>query len=109
LSIGGCDPLDMAYIRALRDAAETTHAQLISDHVCWTGIDGVDTHELLPLPRTEATLRHVVDRVRQVQESLGRALVLENPSTYVDFGGASMPEPEFLARIAENSGCGILL
>jgi uncharacterized protein (UPF0276 family) len=109
LSIGSADPLDRAYLRELRDLAERVRAAWIGDHVCWTGVGGRTSHELLPLPYTEAALAHVVARTREVQDFLGRPLVLENPSTYATFRSSTMEEPEFLARLAEEADCALLL
>jgi uncharacterized protein (UPF0276 family) len=109
MSIGDTDPLDMHYLGRLRKLAEDIGARWVSDHVCWTGVTGVNTHELLPIPFTEEALRHVVRRVRVVQDVLERPLVLENPSTYAAFAHATMPEWEFLARLSEESGCRLLL
>jgi uncharacterized protein (UPF0276 family) len=109
LSIGSTDPLDRAYLRRLRALAARCDAAWVSDHLCWTGVAGRNTHDLLPLPYTEESLRHVVRRVRAVQEILERPLVLENPSSYVEFTSSSMPEWEFLARVAEEADCGLLL
>lgn len=109
LSIGGCDPLDRGYLRELKALAERTRALWVGDHVCWTGLGGVNAHELLPLPYTEASLRHVVARVRAAQELLERPLVLENPSTYAAFRGSTLGEMEFLGRLAEEADCALLL
>jgi uncharacterized protein (UPF0276 family) len=112
LSIGSTDPLDRAYLTELRTLRDRTGARWVSDHLCWTGVAGRNTHDLLPLPYTEEALRHVADRVRAVQDFLGAPLALENPSTYVEHaGGASrtMPEWEFLARLAEAADCALLL
>ncbi|WUI01071.1 DUF692 domain-containing protein [Spirillospora sp. NBC_00431] len=109
LSIGSTDPLDFAYLSRLRDLADAVKARLVSDHVCWTGVMGRNTHDLLPLPFTEAALAHVTGRVRIVQEYLGRRLVLENPSTYVGFTASTMSEQEFMTRLAEDADCGLLL
>jgi hypothetical protein len=109
LSIGSTDPLDRAYLQGLRDLAERARAVWVSDHLCWTGVGGVNTHDLLPMPLTEAALDHVAGRVRTVQDWLGRPLVLENPSSYLEFRASQMPEWEFLGRLAELTGCGLLL
>jgi uncharacterized protein (UPF0276 family) len=109
LSIGSADPLDAAYLDKLAELAERVKPVWISDHLCWTGIAGFNSHDLLPMPLTEASLAHVTARVLQVQDRLGRPLVLENPSTYLQFTGAQMPEWEYLGRLAEDSGCGLLL
>jgi uncharacterized protein (UPF0276 family) len=109
LSIGSSEALDMGYLAKLRALARELRPAWVSDHLCWTGAASLNSHDLLPLPLDEACLRHVAARVRQVQDYLGRPLVLENPSTYVAFAGSCMPEPEFLGRLAEDTGCGLLL
>jgi uncharacterized protein (UPF0276 family) len=109
MSIGSTDPLDLHYLGRLRMLAEDVGARWISDHVCWTGVAGVNTHELLPVPFTEESLRHIARRVHVVQDVLERPLVLENPSTYAAFAHSTMTEWEFLARLCEESGCRLLL
>jgi uncharacterized protein len=109
LSIGSTDSIDGVYLSELRALRDRTGARWVSDHLCWTGVAGRNTHDLLPMPYTEEALAHVVQRVRYVQNFLGAPLALENPSTYVEFGGASMHEWEFLARLAEEADCAILL
>jgi uncharacterized protein (UPF0276 family) len=109
LSIGSTDPLNFDYLGRLRALARGVNARWVSDHLCWTGVASRNTHDLLPLPLNEDTLRHVAGRVRTVQEFLERPLVLENPSTYVGFAASTMPEWEFLTRLAEDTGCGLLL
>jgi uncharacterized protein (UPF0276 family) len=109
LSIGSTDPLDRAYLGELRSLRDRTKALWVSDHLCWTGVAGKNTHDLLPMPYTEEALAHVAGRVRAVQDFLGAPLALENPSTYAEFGGAGMREWEFLARLAEEADCAILL
>jgi len=109
LSIGSTDPLNFDYLRKLRDLAKATKALWISDHVCWTGVAGRNAHDLLPIPYTEQALRHVIERVRAVQDFLERPLVLENPSSYVTFADSTMPEWEFLTRMADATSCGLLL
>jgi uncharacterized protein (UPF0276 family) len=109
LSIGSVEPLDRGYLRELKTLAQRLQPAWISDHLCWTGVNGRNTHDLLPLPLTSACLVHVAERVRAVQDWLGRPIVLENPSTYLEFCSSHMPEQEFLARLAEDTGCGLLL
>jgi uncharacterized protein (UPF0276 family) len=109
LSIGSVDPLDMDYLSKLKALADTVEPALISDHLCWTGVHGRNAHDLLPLPMTEETVDHVAGRVRQVQDFLGRQILLENTSTYVTFEEDEMPEWEFLTEIVTRADCGILL
>ncbi len=109
LSIGSSDPLNFDYLDRLKSLAQRVQARWVSDHLCWTGVAGHNTHDLLPLPLNEQTLAHVVDRVRIVQDVLERPLVLENPSSYVTFACSTMPEWEFLSRMTEETGCGLLL
>jgi len=109
LSIGGTDPLDRAYLASLRGLIDRIAPALVTDHLCWTGVDGRSLHDLLPLPYTEETLHRVATRVRRVQDALGRRIALENPSTYVAFRHSTMAEWEFLAALAEDADCGILL
>ena len=109
LSIGSTDPLNLDYLDQLASLSLRLGARWVSDHVCWTGVAGRNTHDLLPLPYTEPVLRHVAARVREVSDRLGRPLVLENPSTYAAFCGATMSEAEFLSRLAEEGDCGLLL
>ncbi|HEX4145531.1 MAG TPA: DUF692 domain-containing protein [Pirellulales bacterium] len=109
LSIGSSDPLDFAYLAKLKRLADSVKAHWVSDHVCWTGVAGINAHDLLPLPLNEPSLRHVVERIRVVQDFLERPLVLENPSTYVGFVGSTMSEWEFLTRMSADADCGLLL
>jgi uncharacterized protein len=109
LGIGNTDPLNREHLRKLKQLAARTRAHWVSDHLCWTGILGRNTHDLLPMPYTEGALRHTTERVRQVSEFLERPLVLENPSSYVEFAASTMPEWEFLSRLAEDADCGLLL
>ena len=109
LSVGGADPIDMDYVGRLRHLADEIGARWVSDHLCWTGVLGINSHDLLPLPLNEATLVHVADRVRRVQDTLGRRLILENPSTYVRFRASTIEEPDFLRALCDATGCGLLL
>ena len=109
LSIGSSDTLNRGYLERLKALADRIDPVIVSDHLCWTSVDGENLHDLLPLPLTEEAVRHVASRVEQVQEFLGRRILLENVSTYVTYQHSTMPEWEFLREIAERSGCGILL
>ena len=109
LSIGSTDPLDEDYLRRLKALADRVEPAWISDHLCWTGVGGVNLHDLLPLPYTEEALEHVVGRVLRVQERLGRRILLENVSSYVTFAQSAVPEWEFLAEVARRADCLLLL
>jgi uncharacterized protein (UPF0276 family) len=109
LSIGSTDPLDFDYLAKLRRLADHVDARWLSDHLCWTGVAGLNTHDLLPMPLTEESLRHVVERIRTVQDFLERPLVLENPSSYVTFADSTLSEWEFISRMAHEADCGLLL
>ena len=109
MSIGSTDELDLDYLGELKALRDRTGALWVSDHLCWTGVAGRNTHDLLPLPYTEEALRHTAERVHRVQDFLGAPLLLENPSSYVEFAGSSMTEWEFLARLTEAADCGLLL
>ena len=109
MSVGSSDPLDFEYLSKLKRLAREVGAVWVSDHLCWTGVAGLNTHDLLPLPLNEETLRHVVRRIRTVQDFLERPLVLENPSSYLSFAADTLPEWEFMAAMAEESDCRLLL
>lgn len=109
LSIGSVDPLDFAYLDKVRKLAAAVNARWVSDHVCWTGVAGRNTHDLLPLPLNEESLRHTAARVNTVQDFLERPLVLENPSSYVTFRSSTMTEWEFLTRLVGATDCKLLL
>ncbi|PNS09696.1 DUF692 domain-containing protein [Solilutibacter silvestris] len=109
LSIGGRDPLDRDYLRKLSALERRVRPALVSDHLCWTGGDGIQLHDLLPLPQTDDAVRHVAARVRQVQDALGRQILLENVSSYLRFADNTLDEAQFLAAIVAESGCGLLL
>ncbi len=109
LSIGTVDALSSEYLHALRALADWLKPAWISDHLCWTGVAHLNTHDLLPVPYTEEALLHIIDRIKAVQDFLGRPICIENPSTYLEFSSSSMPEAEFIARMAEGANCGLLL
>jgi uncharacterized protein len=109
LSIGGTDPLDFQYLNQVKLLAQRIQPVWISDHLCWTGVNNLNVHDLLPLPYTEESLRHVVSRVRQVQDFLQRRILLENVSSYVSYRHSEISEWEFLTAIAEQADCLILL
>jgi uncharacterized protein (UPF0276 family) len=109
MSIGSVDPLDTDYLDDLAKLADRVAPRWISDHLCWTGVDAHNLHDLMPLPYTDEAVAHVANRVRRVQDRLGRRIALENVSSYVAYTEDSMSEAEFLGAIAEAADCGILL
>ena len=109
LSIGSADGLDRPYLQQLRQLAERIEPLWISDHLCWTGLSGHNSHDLLPLPYTVEALGVVVEHVRQVQDTLGRRLVLENVSSYLTYRSDEMTEWQFLREVCERADCLLLL
>lgn len=109
LSLGSADALDREHLAALKRLAGRVEPALVSDHVCWTSFGGVHVNDLLPLPYTREALRHVARRVDQVQQALGRRLLVENVSSYLEFDAAEFTEWEFLAELVRRSGCALLL
>jgi uncharacterized protein (UPF0276 family) len=109
MSIGSTDPLNREYLKKLKTLADFLQAPWVSDHLCWTGVNGKNSHDLLPVPYTEDALKHIVSRIKQVQEFLGRNIVIENPSTYLEFTDSHITEWDFMARLAEEADCGLLL
>ena len=109
LSIGSSDPLNLEYLKQLKALAQRVQPVWLSDHLCWTGLDGTNLHDLMPLPYTEEAVEHVAARVRQVQDVLGRQILLENVSSYVTYLQSDMSEWEFLRAVVERADCLILL
>ncbi len=109
MSIGSTDPVNFEYLGKLKALAERVDAVWLGDHVCWTGVAGLNGHDLYPIPYNEETLDFLVERIRIVQDFLERPLILENPSTYLTFTSSTMCEEEFLTRMADEADCGLLL
>jgi uncharacterized protein len=109
MSIGGERPLDKAHLARFRGLVERYEPALVSEHLAWSTHDTTYFNDLLPLPYTEATLARVCEHIDQVQEAIRRPLLLENPSTYLAFTESTMSETAFIRRIAERTGCGLLL
>ncbi|MEZ4703799.1 MAG: DUF692 domain-containing protein [Bdellovibrionota bacterium] len=109
MNIGSTDPVNKDYLKELKKLIHRIEPPIVSDHLCWTGVDGANSHDLLPLPQTKEVIDHVVNKVHQVQDFLQRRILLENASTYVAFEHSTLPEWEFISEIAKRSGCGILL
>ena len=109
LSIGSTAEVDKDYLRDLKKLADRIQPAWISDHLCWTGVHGQNIHDLLPLPYTEETAKHVAERVKIVQDYLGRQILLENVSSYASYIDSSMTEWEFISQISEAADCLLLL
>jgi len=109
LSLGSADPLDREHLRRLARLSRRVEPALISEHLSWSSVGGTFANDLLPLPYTEEALRHVSAKIAQAQDLLGRRILIENVSSYLEFSCSRIPEWEFLAAVATTSGCGILL
>ncbi len=109
LSIGGFDKIDFDYLKKVKNLSEKIKAEWISDHLCCTGFNKFNTHDLLPIPYNKQMLSHITKRIKIVQDYLGRNIILENPSSYIEFENSSMSEFQFLSELAEASDCGLLL
>lgn len=109
MSIGSADGLDRDYLRRLKILVDCIHPLFVSDHLCWTRIEGFNSHDLLPLPYTQEALTLVCANVAMAQDILQRPMLIENPSTYVQFTEADMTEWTFLAEMCARTGCDLLL
>jgi len=109
MSLGSTDELDFVYLKQLKDLADRIEPAWFSDHLCWTGVDHKNTHDLLPLPYTEESIAHVADRIQQAQEYMGLPMLIENLSSYITYKHDTMTEWEFLSAIVERADCYILL
>jgi uncharacterized protein len=109
LSIGSIAPLDFEYLARIRTLARRVRPGWLSDHLCWTGVDGLNLHDLMPLPYTGEALRHVANRIRQVQDFLGQRILIENVSSYVTYRSSEMTEWQFIAELAGEADCDLLL
>jgi uncharacterized protein (UPF0276 family) len=109
LSLGSTDPVDRAHLAKLARVIARFEPALVSEHLSWSSVGGLFANDLLPLPYTEEALRHVSRRIGEVQDALGRQLLLENVSSYVGFAASTLREWEFVAGVAAESGCGLLL
>ena len=109
LSIGSTDPINRDYLRELNTMARRFEPAWISDHLCWTGVGGRNLHDLLPLPYMEEAVAHAVRRIREIQDILGRPILIENVSSYMSFACSTLSEWEFLNAVADEADCGILL
>jgi hypothetical protein len=109
MSIGSTDPINIRYLAKLKTLMERVEPKWFSDHLCWTSVNHINSHDLLPLPYNEATITHIVDRIQQVQEYMGRQMLIENLSSYVTYDESEMTEWEFVNEIARRADCYLLL
>ncbi len=109
LSIGSIDPLNKNYLKELKQLINRYEPWIVSDHLCFTGVLGKNAHDLIPVPFTPESLKHIVERVSKVQDFLGRQIALENVSSYFEYSCSEFAEWEFLNQVAQKSGAGILL
>ncbi|MEW5754736.1 MAG: DUF692 domain-containing protein [Pseudomonadota bacterium] len=109
LSLGSADALNLRHLEKLRDLIQRIEPGLVSEHLSWGSVGGRYLNDLLPLPYTDETLRHLIERVQQVQEFLGRQILIENISCYLEYEDTTLAEPQFLAELARRSGCALLL
>ena len=109
LSIGNTDPLNLEYLTKLKRLATEIKPLWVSDHLCWTGVNGLNTHDLLPVALNEESLKHICNRINEIQDFMERPMVFENPSTYLTFKQSTIPEYDFLRYMTEETGCGLLL
>ncbi len=109
LSIGSTEALDLGYLDRLKALIERVQPAWFSDHLCWTGVQGIKLHDLMPLPYTEEAIAHVVERVQRVQDHIGRQMLLENVSSYLSYSDSQLSEWDFLREVAERADCLILL
>lgn len=109
LSLGSTDPLNTEHLRKLKRLMQWSEPAFVSEHLSWSSVGGLFLNDLLPLPYTEEALQHMIERVQQVQDFLGRQILVENISSYLQFNGEQLPEWEFLAALARECGCGLLV
>lgn len=109
LSIGSTDPLNMEYLSKVKALIERIQPAWVSDHFCWTGVQNINLHDLLPLPYTEEAIQHVVERILRVQDFLGRRILLENTSSYITFKASTLTEWDFINEVIRRADCYVLL
>lgn len=109
LSIGSMDPLNQKYLSRLKKLIDRTQPLWVSDHFCWTGVNKINLHDLMPLPYTIEAVDHLVSRIRQVQDFLGCQILLENVSSYLTFSESDMTEWAFISEVVQQADCFILL
>ena len=108
MSLGGTDPLDMAYLSGIKRLMRDYEPAWVSDHLCFSSHHDREYHDLLPLPYTEEALQHVSERIRRVQDYLGERILVENVSSYLEYSHSTLTEPDFIAALAEDADCDLL-
>ncbi|MCA9688138.1 MAG: DUF692 domain-containing protein [Nannocystaceae bacterium] len=109
MSLGGVDPFDASYMTELRGFTDRFGGAWHSDHLCFCGVGGQALHDLLPIPFNEATARRVAARIVEAQDRLGKPMLVENISYYLELGASEFDEPEFITQVLERADCGLLL
>lgn len=109
MSIGSTEPLNFDYLKQLKELIKRVEPEWVSDHLCWTGVNGLNLHDLMPMPYTEEAIQHIADRVSQVQDYLGQQILLENVSSYVSYSDSVMSEWEFFSEVTQRADCNMLL
>lgn len=109
LNLGGPEPIDVAYLQRLKQLTNELQPKLVSEHACFTSFDGRSYHDLLPVPYTQKSVEHFCRRIEQVQETIGRPILIENLSRYVQYSENEFSEAEFLSQLCQRTGCGLLL
>jgi uncharacterized protein (UPF0276 family) len=109
MNIGSTDALDLDYMNRLKLLIQRVEPAIVSDHLSWTGVQGENLHDLMPIPYTEEALILIADKIDQVQNILGRRILIENPSSYFEFKSSEMSESEFIGRLLKKADCGLLL
>lgn len=109
LSIGSAEPINKDYLKRLKELVDLVQPTLVSDHLCWTGINGQNLHDLLPIPYTQEALQIIIDKVDCVQNLLGRRVIIENASSYMEYQSSEMTEWEFISELTQRADCGLLL
>jgi len=108
MSIGSTDPINWDYLSGIKTLSNDLQPWVISDHLCWTSIHGQYSHELLPMPYTEESVMHIAERIRSIQDFLGRRIAIENVSTYLNFNHATLTEAEFVSSVVTEADCDFL-
>lgn len=109
LNLGGTDPLDESYLKALKQLMQETQAALVSDHICFTALNGRHYHDLLPIPFTQQAVNNLSERIQRVQDYLGREILIENATQYYQYAHNELTEAEFINQVCQSSGCQLLL